>query len=70
MATVHRFWDQKIIGECNGQLIKLAKGTGAIHWHQHDDQDELFLLYKGQLTIQLKGRNVDLLPGDLFVVPK
>lgn len=70
LSVINRYWDQKIIGESNGQLIKLAKGIGEINWHKHDDQDELFILYHGHLTIQLRNRNIDLLPGDMFIVPK
>lgn len=70
LSTIQTYWNQKIIGSANGQLIKLAKGIGAINWHQHDDQDELFLLVKGHLTIQLRNKNIELYPNDLFVVPK
>lgn len=68
--TIDGYWNQKVIGEANGQLVKLAKGIGEINWHQHDDQDELFLLYKGHLTIQLRSGNIELYPNELFIVPK
>ncbi|ULQ51984.1 GNAT family N-acetyltransferase [Flavihumibacter fluvii] len=68
--TINKCWTQKVIGQANGQLIKLAKGMGEIIWHKHDDQDELFILYKGHLTIQLRDKNIDLYPGELFIVPK
>ncbi|QEC70283.1 cupin domain-containing protein [Panacibacter ginsenosidivorans] len=70
LSTISKYWSQKIIGEANGQLIKLAKGTGEINWHHHDDQDELFIVYKGHLTIQLRDRNVELYPHEMFIVPK
>lgn len=70
LSTIDRYWNQKIIGEANGQLIKLAKGNGAINWHKHDDQDELFLLIKGHMTIQLRDRKIELYPNELFIVPK
>lgn len=70
LATIHEYWRQKIIGQANGQLIKLAKGTGEINWHKHDDQDELFVLYKGHLTIQLRDKNIELYENDMFIVPK
>ncbi|MEJ8841523.1 cupin domain-containing protein [Lacibacter sp. H375] len=70
LSTIKKYWTQKIIGVANGQLIKLAKGVGEINWHKHDDQDELFLLYKGHLTIQLRDQAIDLYPNDLFIVPK
>lgn len=64
------YWNQKIIGQANGQLIKLARGRGEVNWHKHDDQDEVFILYKGHLTIQLRDRNVELFEHDMFIVPK
>lgn len=70
LAAINKYWSQKIIGEANGQLIKLAKGIGEINWHKHDDQDELFILFKGQLTIQLREKNIDLCPNEMFIVPK
>ena len=63
-------WTPKIIAESNGQLVKIAKGSGELVWHQHDNEDELFLVIKGQLTIQLKDQNIILAEGEMFVVPK
>ncbi|MEO1667197.1 MAG: cupin domain-containing protein [Chloroflexota bacterium] len=70
LATINEHWSQKTIGEANGQLFKVAKGVGSTFWHQHDDQDELFIVYKGHLTIQLRDQNVDLYENDMFIVPK
>lgn len=69
-STIETYWSQKIIGNANGQLIKLAKGIGGINWHWHDDQDEVFLLIRGHLTIQLRNNDIELYPNDLFIVPK
>jgi len=63
-------WTPKIIAESNGQLVKLAKGSGELVWHSHENEDELFLVFKGQLTIKLRDKNIVLEPGDMFVVPK
>jgi len=70
LATITNYWNQKVIGEANGQLVKLAKGLGEINWHKHDDQDELFLLQTGHLTIQLRNQHIELYVGDMFIVPK
>ena len=70
LDTVTEYWSQRVVAEANGNLFKVAKGTGATHWHTHDDQDETFLLLDGALTIQLRDRDVHLRPGDLFVVPR
>ena len=70
LAGLAEFWSQHTVAQANGQLFKVAKGIGSTRWHQHDDQDELFIVYTGQLTIQLPERNVELGAGDIFVVPR
>lgn len=63
-------WTPKIIAESNGQLVKIAKGSGELVWHSHENEDELFLVFKGQLTIKLRNKEVKLNPGEMFVVEK
>ena len=63
-------WRPKIIAESNGQLVKLAKGSGELIWHAHENEDELFIVFKGKLTIQLRDNKIELAPGEMFVVPK
>ena len=66
----HETWSPKIVAELNGQQVKLAKVEGEFEWHHHKDEDELFLVVKGQLTIELRNRHVTLDEGEFFVVPK
>ncbi|MFD2177890.1 cupin domain-containing protein [Veronia pacifica] len=63
-------WTPKIIAESNGQLVKIAKGSGELVWHKHENEDELFVVFKGQLTLMMKAGDVVLNPGELYVVPK
>jgi mannose-6-phosphate isomerase-like protein (cupin superfamily) len=63
-------WTPKVIAKSNGQLVKIAKGNGELVWHKHDNEDELFLVFKGQLTLQLRAGDVVLNPGEIYVVPK
>lgn len=63
-------WTPKILSESNGQLVKIAKGSGELVWHSHENEDELFIVFKGKLTLKLRDQNVELMPGDMFVVPK
>lgn len=63
-------WTPKIVAKSNGQLVKIAKGQGELEWHFHQDEDELFFVFKGTLTIQLREKDVVLQAGELFVVPK
>ena len=63
-------WCQRTIGTINDYEIKLAKLLGEFVWHSHQDTDELFLILYGTLNIQLRGRDVILNPGEIFVVPR
>lgn len=62
------YWSQVVVGEANGTLLKVAKGIGSTRWHSHDDQDETFVVLDGRLTIQLRDGDVELGPGDLYVI--
>lgn len=70
LSSLTEHWSQKIIGEANGQLFKIAKGIGETNWHAHNDQDELFIIYKGHLTIQLRDKNIELFEDEMFIVPR
>ena len=64
-------WSQRIIGEANGSQFKVAKGIGSTNWHKHDDQDELFIVQRGRLRIQLRDQDdVVLGPNEMFTVPR
>lgn len=64
------YWKPKIVGELNGQHVKLAKLKGEFIWHRHENEDELFLIIKGKLCLRLRDRDVWLDEGEFFVVPK
>lgn len=64
------YWSPKIVGELNGQHVKLAKLKGDFIWHHHEAEDELFLVIKGQLVIKLEGQDVVLEEGEFFIVPR
>lgn len=63
-------WSPRIVGELNGQHVKIAKLKGDFVWHHHEDADELFLVLEGRLVIQLRDRDITLEPGEFFIVPK
>lgn len=63
-------WTPKIVAELNGQYVKLAKVRGEFVWHDHADEDEMFLVIKGSMTIKLRDRDVHLREGECFVVPR
>jgi mannose-6-phosphate isomerase-like protein (cupin superfamily) len=60
----------RIVGEVNDSHIKVVKLNGEFIWHHHDNEDELFLVVKGKLLMKLRDRDVSILPGEFFVVPK
>jgi mannose-6-phosphate isomerase-like protein (cupin superfamily) len=63
-------WSPKIVGELNGQHVKLVKLEGEFVWHQHEKEDELFLVLRGALAIHLRDRVVTLEEGEFFIVPR
>jgi len=72
-ALLGRFdehWQPKTIADLNDYEVKLVKVQGEFVWHDHPDTDELFLVLRGALTIQLRDGEVPLRTGELFVVPK
>jgi mannose-6-phosphate isomerase-like protein (cupin superfamily) len=60
----------KIVGELNGQYVKLSKLKGEFVWHKHDNEDELFLVVRGRLRMKLRDGDVVLDEGELFIVPR
>lgn len=69
LALFHETWTPKIVGELNGQQIKLAKLQGEFVWHSHEHEDEMFLVLEGELKLQLRDREVELQAGEFFIVP-
>jgi mannose-6-phosphate isomerase-like protein (cupin superfamily) len=69
-ASFEEHWSPRIVGELNGQYVKLAKLKGEFVWHQHDAEDELFLVIKGELRLELRDREIVLREGELAVIPK
>ena len=69
-AAVSDHWNPRIIGELNGQLVKIAKIEGAFDWHFHEREDELFLVHRGAFRMEFRDHSVDLSPGDMLIVPR
>ncbi|MEO8770702.1 MAG: cupin domain-containing protein [Ferruginibacter sp.] len=63
-------WSPKVIGELNGQAVKLAKVKGEFVWHDHKNEDELFFVVKGKLKIEFRDKVVELGVGEMLIVPK
>jgi mannose-6-phosphate isomerase-like protein (cupin superfamily) len=69
-ASFSEHWRPKIVGELNGQEVKLAKFRGDFVWHQHADEDELFLVWRGSMRVEFRDRIVELAPGEFLIVPR
>jgi mannose-6-phosphate isomerase-like protein (cupin superfamily) len=63
-------WSPKIVGELNGQHVKLAKLKGAFVWHKHDEEDELFFAVKGSFKIEFRDRIIHVSENEFLIVPK
>jgi mannose-6-phosphate isomerase-like protein (cupin superfamily) len=68
LITEH--WRPKVVGELNGQEVKLAKFKGTFVWHHHDQEDELFLGVAGRFRVEFSDRTVEIGPGEFVVVPR
>ena len=64
------YWNPKIVGELNGQYVKLVKFKGEFIWHHHEQEDELFLVVKGTLRMKLGDKDVVINEGEFFIVPR
>lgn len=64
------YWSPKIVGELNGQHIKLAKLKGAFVWHKHDEEDEMFLVIDGVLKMELRDKTILINKNEFLIVPK
>ena len=69
-AALTELWSPRVIAEVDDSYIKVAKVQGTFGWHAHADEDELFLILKGRLRIEMEQGPVELGAGEIFVVPK
>jgi mannose-6-phosphate isomerase-like protein (cupin superfamily) len=69
-ARISDHWHPRIVGELNGQHVKLVKFKGEFVWHHHEHEDELFLVVAGSFRMEFRDRHVWLAPGEFLVVPR
>jgi mannose-6-phosphate isomerase-like protein (cupin superfamily) len=69
-AGIADHWNPRIVADLNGQQVKIVKFQGAFDWHAHADEDELFLVHKGEFSMQFRDHVVTLRAGDMLVVPR
>jgi len=69
-ATLTELWSPRVIGEVDDAYVKVAKVQGTLAWHSHEDEDELFLVLQGHLRIEMEAGDVELGPGQMYIVPR
>jgi mannose-6-phosphate isomerase-like protein (cupin superfamily) len=69
-AAIDDQWNPRVVGELNGQQVKLVKFIGPFVWHHHEQEDELFLVHRGSFRMEFRDRTIDLAPGDIVIVPR
>ena len=69
-SLISDYWNPRIAGELNGQYVKLVKFQGDFIWHHHEEEDELFLVVKGKLRMELRDRVVDVEASEFIIIPR
>lgn len=70
LAQIHDYWSPRLVGELNGQHVRLAKVKGEFVWHHHEHEDELFLVLRGHLVVELRDGRIELDEGEMCIVPR
>ena len=70
LSLFSEYWDPKIIGELNGQYVKLVKFKGEFAWHKHDIEDEMFYVLKGKFNMEYRDKTVEIRENEFVIVPK
>jgi len=69
-SRISEHWRPKVVAELNGQEVKLVKFQGEFPWHHHDEEDEMFLVWRGSMRLEFEDRVVELSAGQFCVVPR
>ena len=69
-ASLEEYWSPRVVAELDDNYVKVAKLLGSFTWHSHEHEDEMFLVLKGRLRIEMDDGAVELVEGEVFVVPK
>ena len=65
-----KYWSPKIVGELNGQQVKLVKFKGAFVWHKHEHEDELFFVVKGAFNMEYRDKTIQVKENEFLIVPR
>lgn len=70
LSLFSEYWSPKIVGELNGQQVKLVRFKGPFIWHHHENEDELFYVVKGSFDMEFRDKTVTIKEGEFLIVPK
>src|SRR6187431_3312722 len=70
LALFTEYWSPKIVGELNGQQVKLVKFKGEFVWHKHDNEDEMFYVLKGEFNMELRDQTIVLKENEFMIIPR
>lgn len=70
LSLFQDYWNPKIVGELNGQHVKLVKFQGEFVWHKHDDEDELFYVISGSFAMHFRDKTIEIKENEFLIVPK
>ena len=69
-SQIHDYWNPRIAGELNGQMIKLVKFKGDFVWHKHDDEDEMFYVVQGEFNMELRDKTIVIRENEFIIIPR
>ena len=70
LSLISEHWQPRVVGELNGQHVRLAKLQGEFIWHRHEQEDELFLVLCGSLEMRFRDRSLRIEEGEFLIVPR
>ncbi len=70
LSLFSEYWSPKIVGELNGQQVKLAKFKGKFIWHKHENEDEMFYVLNGKFKMEFRDKTIEVNEGEFIIVPK
>ena len=70
LSLIHDYWNPRIAGELNGQMVKLVKFKGEFVWHKHDDEDEMFFVLKGEFNMELRDQTLVIRENEFIIIPR
>jgi len=70
LSLINDYWNPRIAGELNGQMVKLVKFKGEFVWHKHDDEDEMFFVLKGEFNMELRDQTIVIRENEFIIIPR